>query len=381
MAVGGRPGFLSGWRGLGRFWLVVLTALGLGAVILQSLGPPAPRQQQQAAAGPPQAAEPQAAAGPSQAAPPRTVHADLAGKPAGADMAGKPAGETVPPERRPGRDTPGPVADPDPALLEPAPGAPGRSLPCIAVDGRAPMHVYAAGFDPTTTRPRIGILVAGIGMNQADSMAAIHTLPGAATLAVSPYAGSLDKLLSAARIAGHEYLLSVPMEPQGFPMNDPDDHHALMPALPPQKNVMRLRWVLSRLAGYVGVTNALGPMRGERLMDEPEQRDAMLAEVAKRGLLFVDARPGQPGLKLAWNRSVDVTIDDDPADDASLDARLDQLAKLARDKGSALGLVAVPRQKTLERIATWSATLLDNGLILAPVSALVQPPVKQDGNK
>src|SRR5947209_4439187 len=83
--------------------------------------------------------------------------------------------------------------------------------------------------------------------------AAIRTLPSAATLAISPYAGNLDRLLSAARLAGHEYLLSIPMEPQGFPTNDPDDHHALMSTLPPQQNITRLRWVLSRLAGYVGV--------------------------------------------------------------------------------------------------------------------------------
>jgi polysaccharide deacetylase 2 family uncharacterized protein YibQ len=218
-------------------------------------------------------------------------------------------------------------------------------------------------------------------MNEADSMAAIHTLPSAASLAISPYTGNLDRILAAARLAGHEYLLSIPMEPQGFPMNDPDDHRALMAALPPQENVRRLRWVLSRIAGYVGITSALGPMRGERLMGEPEQRDFVLGETARRGLLFVDARPAQPNLAQAWNRSVDVAIDDDPVDDASLDARLDQLARQARDKGSALGLVAVPRPKTLERIAAWSDTLLGNGLILAPVSALVQPPAKQDENQ
>jgi len=354
------PGFLAGWRGLGRFWLLVLAVLGLGAAILQSLGPPLPPTQQPVAA----------AAGPQEKLePPRVVHPDLAGRTAEA---------TVPPEQRPGRDTPGPVADPDPGLLAPDPAAPDRSLPVIAVDGRAPMRAYAAGFDPTTTRPRVGVVVAGIGMNEADSMAAIRTLPSAATLAISPYAGNLDRLLSAARLAGHEYLLSIPMEPQGFPTNDPDDHHALMSTLPPQQNITRLRWVLSRLAGYVGVSSALGPMRGERLMGEPEQRDFVLGEIARRGLLFVDARPAQPGLPRAWNRSVDVVIDDDPVDDASLDARLDQLAKLARDRGLALGLVTVPRPKTLERIAAWSDTLLGNGLILAPVSAMVQPPMKQD---
>ena len=55
------------------------------------------------------------------------------------------------------------------------------------------------------------------------------------------------------------------MEPQGYPLNDPDDQHALMTSLPPSDKSTGLRWVLSRLTGYVGVTSALGPLHGERL--------------------------------------------------------------------------------------------------------------------
>jgi uncharacterized protein len=348
--------FFAGWRGLGRFWMIVLAALGFAAVVLQSLGPPVRRVQ----------------VSPAPAQPARTVQA----VPAIA-----PATRSPQADQRPGRDTPGAVTDPDPGLSQPDPAAPDRSLPRIAVDGRAPMHIYASGFDPTTLRPRVGILIAGIGMSEADSMAAIRTLPSAATLAISPYAGNIDRMLSAARMAGHEYLLSIPMEPQGYPMNDPDDRHALMTALSPQENLKRLRWVLSRSAGYVGVTSALGPMRGERLMGNPEQIGSVLTEVAQRGLLFVDARPARPGLPLAWSRSVDVVIDDDPVNEATLDARLDALSKLARDNGSALGLVSVPRPKTLERVAAWSNTLLVKGLILAPVTALVKPPAKQEQDK
>jgi polysaccharide deacetylase 2 family uncharacterized protein YibQ len=119
-------------------------------------------------------------------------------------------------------------------------------------------------------------------------------------------------------------------------------------------------------------------MRGERLAGDAEQLGSVLTEVAHRGLLFVDARPGQPALPLAWNRPVDAVIDDDPVNEAALDARLDALSKLARDKGSALGLVSVPRPKTLARVAAWSNILLANGLILAPVSALALPPAHQD---
>jgi polysaccharide deacetylase 2 family uncharacterized protein YibQ len=343
-------GFFGGWRGLGRFWAIVASGSAVGAVVLQTLGPPpVPR--------------PARIAGPVSPEPERVV---VKQDPVAPLVAG------------PGRTTPGPLADPDPALLEADEHDPTRSIPRIAIDGRGSMNVYASGFDASSVRPRVGILIAGIGGSEADSMAAIRDLPRSVTLAITPYAGGLDRMLSAARTAGHEYLLSVPMEPRGFPINDPDDHHALMSSLSPEDNLVRLHWSMAQIAGYAGITTALGQMHGERLSGDPLQLDPVLAEAARRGLLFVDARPGQPGLAQAWNRAVDVLIDEDPVTEASLDAKLRMLSALARDKRSALGLVSVPRPKTLERVAAWSNGLLAEGLSLAPVSALVRPPIDKE---
>jgi polysaccharide deacetylase 2 family uncharacterized protein YibQ len=179
----------------------------------------------------------------------------------------------------------------------------------------------------------------------------------------------------------HEYLLSIPMEPQGYPVNDPDDRHALMTSLPPVENLYRLRWALSRFAGYVGVTNGLGPMGGERLAAAPDQLVSVLEEVAHRGLLFVDARTGQPVLPYAWNRSVDVVVDDDPLDATVLEQRLESLTHTALDKGSAMGIVQVPRPATLSRVAAWTNTLPARGLALAPLSALMRSPAKGGAEK
>jgi len=243
------------------------------------------------------------------------------------------------------------------------------------------MAMYAAGFDPSSVRPRVGLVVAGIGMSEADSLAAIKDLPGGVTLAVSPYAGDISHLLDLARMTEHEFLLEIPMEPQEYPVNDPDDRHALMTSLPPAENLDRLRWVLSRLTGYVGVTNALGQMRGERLVGVPDQLASVLEEVGHRGLLFVDARTAMPGLPYVWNRAVDLVIDDDPVDAARLDQRLDSLSHAALDKGSALGIVWLPRPVTLSRVAAWTNTLAAKGLALAPVSAISLPPAKPEAEK
>lgn len=350
--------WLASGRRLVRFWVTVLVLLGIGGGVLQMLGPPKPAQIATA------------------------VHAD------------RPAATGHPPEVKlweaqsaaplptsPGRDTPGPIADPDPTMLEPYPGSPNLYLPRIADDGRMPMATYAAGFDPSSLRPRLGILIAGIGMNETDSLAAIKNLPSGVTLAISPYATDIARVLALARMTGHEYLLSILMEPQGYPVYDPDDRYALMTSLPPLENLGRLRGMLARIPGYVGVTNVQGPMRGERFADVADQFDPILEEVGHRGLLFLDARTARPLLAHAWSRSADLVLDDDPIDLAVLDQRLDVLTHVALDKGSALGIVSVPRPVTLERVAAWANTLLSKGVALAPVSALVLPPAKQDAEK
>ena len=167
-------GLLSGWAGLGRFWLIVLVVLGAGAGMLQLLGPPA-RNLPRVAAAPSHVAEPEAKRPPVKALEQPQAAIKVADK-------------TAPAMGAPGRSTPGPVADPDPALLEPNPPPLTGLLPRIAVDGRTPMREYAAGFDPTSRRPRVGLIVGGIGMSAADSLAAARQLPGGVTLAVSPYA-------------------------------------------------------------------------------------------------------------------------------------------------------------------------------------------------
>ena len=243
------------------------------------------------------------------------------------------------------------------------------------------MEVYAAGFDPSNLRPRVGLLIAGIGMNAADSMAAIKILPGGISLAVSPYAGDVTGLLAVARLNEHEYLLSLPMEPQGFPLNDPDNRIALMTSLSPADNLQRLHAALARLTGYVGVTNAYGPMRGERLSGMAAQFDTVLEDVAHRGLLFADARTGQPPLPHLWSRSVDIVLDDGNIDAGMLDRRLNALTHLTLDKGSALGLVLLPRPVALDRVAAWTNTLAAKGVTLVPVSALMLSAPQQEPEK
>ena len=133
------------------------------------------------------------------------------------------------------------------------------------------------------------------------------------------------KLLDAARLAEHEYLLSIPMEPQGFPLNDPGKQ-ALMTSLSPEQNRERLDWMLSRIAGYVGAVGAEGSLRGERFASLPDEINPVLAELARRGLLYVDPRPGR-GAAAAWSGAgAWISCSMSPAPRRDIDDKLAQLA-------------------------------------------------------
>lgn len=394
----------NGWRGLGLFWVAVLALLGGGVGALQWLGPPRPP----APAAPPGSAVPASGSparpSPASAAARSGALPDIQGRSGATTAAGGPRGgvpnpaspataspvaPTSGPAAAPDRSSAGtadgmpsgaaalavphPVAAPVAALSAPSPDFPGRFLPRIGPGGRAPMVAYAASFDPSDPHPRVGLILAGVGLDRTASLAAIRGLPAAITLAVSPYADHLGPLLAAARAAGHEYLVSIPMEPHSFPLNDPGDH-ALLTSQTPAENRRALDWALSRFAGYVGATGALGLMRGERFAGSAEDMAPVLHRLASRGLLYVDPRPGAASLPFAWGRDVDVVIDT-AADAAAIDAALDRLDRIAQRRGQALGLVGAVRPVAVAQLAAWANGLAAHGLTLAPVTALALAPL------
>jgi hypothetical protein len=252
-------------RALAAFWAVVGVVLLLGGSVLQWLGPP---RHVLAAVTHAQLPSAQPRAAPPKAALPDSVAASAAPPP--------PAGTIAPPAA---------------ALLEALPDDPLTVLPRIAPDGMSPMRAYAAAFDPHDRRPRIALLLAGIGLSTADSEDAASQLPAAVSFAVSPYAAHPEAVLAAARAHGHEYLLSIPMEPQGFPL-DEEGPQALLTGAPAEQNARRLDWALSRFAGYAGATGALDGLRGERFAAVSALLGGVERDLAARGLFYIDPRPG-----------------------------------------------------------------------------------------
>src|SRR5882757_6306635 len=157
-------------------------------------------------------------------------------------------------------------------------------IPVVA-DGLKPFTVYAAEADraKAARMPVVAIVVGGLGVGAAKTTDAIMKLPPAVTLAFTPYGSDPGKLAERARAQRHEILLQIPMEPFDYPDNDPGPQ-TLLTSLPPEQNLDRLYWHLSRFQGYAGIANFMG----SRFVVTDAAMQPILREAAKRGLGYLD---------------------------------------------------------------------------------------------
>jgi polysaccharide deacetylase 2 family uncharacterized protein YibQ len=239
---------------------------------------------------------------------------------------------------------------------------PGGLLPIIAPDGRTPAQAYARPFTPNG-RPKVALVIGGLGLNATATRQAIEQLPPDVTLSFVPYAEGLQGWIDLARANGHEVLLEAPMEPVDYPDNDPGPY-TLMATAQGSETVKKLEWLLSRATGYFGVTNYLG----SRFVGNDQAMVAFTGALRGRGLAFIDdgsAAKRGGGLPRA---SADRIIDDQLSVD-SIDQQLLALEAGALQHGQALGSgFAYP--VTLAQVAAWTQSVETRGYQLAPASAI-----------
>ncbi len=244
-------------------------------------------------------------------------------------------------------------------------------LKLSVADRRQPWQVHRRAFDGTDVRPRIAVVVTGLGLSDSATEAAMQQLTGAVTLSFTPHSKRLVHWIALARGAGHEVLLELPMEPRDYPRDDPGPY-TLLTSLSPEQNLQRLDTVLERSTGYVGVNNLMG----SRFATEPSRLRPIFADLKRRGLLFFDGRTeerivaAQLAAELVLPYAVNNVHIDLEASRLAIDVALADLERYARGTGFAVG-IASPYPVSLELIGQWITTLERKGFALAPVTAVV----------
>jgi polysaccharide deacetylase 2 family uncharacterized protein YibQ len=243
-----------------------------------------------------------------------------------------------------------------------APG-PAGPLPIIAPDGRASWKAYARPF-ADDGRPKIALVIGGLGLDPEETRQAIEALPPEVTLSFSPYADGLQAMIDHARAAGHEVMIEIPMEPLDYPDNDPGPYTLLANA-PAEDIGHKLDWLMSRATGYFAVTNAWG----SRFLSREQAVAPFIQALRQRGVGFVDdgqaAGRGGGLHRASTGPKIDADLDGD-----AIDNQLLALEAQALQSGSALGAgSAYPL--TVAQVQRWATAVRERGYALAPASALM----------
>jgi polysaccharide deacetylase 2 family uncharacterized protein YibQ len=231
---------------------------------------------------------------------------------------------------------------------------------------------FAAAAEAQDARPRIAVVVTGLGLAADATDKAIRTLPAEVSLSFTPYAKDLETWVDLARSHGHEVLLDLPMEPTTFPNDDPGPR-ALITSLSAEENLERLNWILERAETYVGLAGFMG----SRFSSSEAQLRPVFQVLMERGLLYLDNRStdGYVAARLARKMGLAHAVnsrllDDRHASRPTIDARLAQIERVALTDQVAVAM-ARPFPITLERLSAWLSELDEETFQLVPLTAIV----------
>ena len=244
-------------------------------------------------------------------------------------------------------------------------------LPVIAADGRQPWLEYSRGFKRADRKPRIALIISNLGLSETYTKAALELLPEDITLSFSHVAPRLKNWVREARQKGHEILLDIPMEPIGFPKNDPG-RATLLTSSNEVENLNRLEHIMKQAGGYVGLLGTLGT----KFMLHSETFLPVLKSIKQRGLIYVDSRSTSRSLGPELASSIqlpkafnNVFLDKEPSQE-KIKSKLDELERIALKRRFAVG-IAQPFPITIEILSRWTKRLKTKQIALAPITAVV----------
>lgn len=218
-------------------------------------------------------------------------------------------------------------------------------------------------------RTRIAIVLDDWGYNL-DAFEMLKEVRVPLTLAVLPDLPYSARIAESAHREGHQIILHMPMEPKGV--------------MPPEKSTIRtgmtdteirdrLAKALGSMPQAVGVSNH----QGSKATADTRVMKTVLAALGEKHLFFLDSLTTGDSVAAGEARLLgmkvlkrDVFLDNERTD-AAVQARLDELVRVAKTQGYAIG-IGHDEPVTLEAIRRNLDRFAAEGIEVVPLSQLVQ---------
>jgi polysaccharide deacetylase 2 family uncharacterized protein YibQ len=185
--------------------------------------------------------------------------------------------------------------------------------------------------------------------------------------------GEAARVAKEVRQEHHEVLLHLPMEPKGYPRVDPGKD-AILLDLSRIEIEDRITRCLSTIGPVQGVVSRLG----SAALNDPDVMRAVLEELKRRDLPFIDAHTTGPSMVEEIGEETGARtllsggeIDDEKGTAASVRARIKELTAAAVQKGTLIVMVH-PSPLVLDVLESEISKMKAQGLEMVPVSSATQ---------
>lgn len=236
-----------------------------------------------------------------------------------------------------------------------------------------PAVAFAGKPQGTPKDKRIAIIMTDVGVNEDFFQTALDKLPPHVTFAIRADAPDLQNKINKSREKGHEVFLMIPMEPDGYPYNDPGSD-PLLSFLDADENLGRIKARTGQVSGVVGIV----PFMGQAFTRNPEASEPIAKWLVDSGYMFLDMTSVKRRSSMADAFVLDggkyvaypSQMEDCMSDEQLKTIKLDYIETVADRERISVGVITcVP--KSIDLLAAWFAGFEKKKLILTPVSSTV----------
>jgi len=223
-------------------------------------------------------------------------------------------------------------------------------------------------------KPRVAIVIDDLGYGTSDAMRDVLEIEEPLTVTIVPHYPGTSAAAEAARQAGKEVLLHLPMEPLGYPGVNPGEG-ALLTSHTAQELRELLAAAVAEVPQAVGISNHMG----SAFTADRAQMRVLMAAIKPKGLFFLDSMTtaASVGLSEAKRAGVPVArnsmfIDSKLDEQGRVDVRaqLASLESVARRRGWAIA-IGHPRRETVSALKSELKAMRERGIEFVFVSELV----------
>lgn len=218
-------------------------------------------------------------------------------------------------------------------------------------------------------QPVVAVVIDDMGISPKRT-ADIISLKAPLTSSFLTYARKLPEQVAAARSAGHEIMIHVPMQAKSNKDAAPD---VLTTKMPPEEIRQRLEAMLSKFDGVKGINNHMGSL----FTEDSERLGAVMEVLKEHELFFLDSKTSarSVGREAAGKHGVvyahrHVFLDNENNVDY-INGQLRLTERIARKNGYAVA-IGHPKSGTFQALAAWLPELEKKGIKLVPMSKIVE---------